>query len=344
MPFEEQSRRVRRYLFHSTVFFDLLRKKSRLEGRKSRRRGIELAELALVSLERSDEFFGERIHELRAFGYAWVGNAHRLALDFSAADAAFVEAEWYWYQADAQRDPLVLATICNLKGTLRMFQRDYGEATRLLDNSCFLFRQSGDQNKEALALVQRAAIHGYARRFNVSLEDLRAAVSLIDELEEKDLAFAVRGNLANILARMGEHTAAVKELGRAQQLYCEVDNPLGTYKLDWITGFIKEHQGDLQAAVELYTSARTGFSNAGESNYFALISVDLMVVHSKQDDWTSILELAPEVLPVLESRNLHHETVAAIGLLAKAVGASSLSRPLLKELRELLQQDPLASL
>ncbi len=76
----------------STVLFDLLRKVSRLEGRKKRQRGIELAKLALVSLERSDRVFGDRIHDLRAHGWAWLGNAYRLALDFSEAAAAFEHA------------------------------------------------------------------------------------------------------------------------------------------------------------------------------------------------------------------------------------------------------------
>ncbi len=49
LPFAEQCRRVRRYIFCSTVLFDLLREKSRLLGRKSRRRGVELAERAQVT-------------------------------------------------------------------------------------------------------------------------------------------------------------------------------------------------------------------------------------------------------------------------------------------------------
>ncbi len=344
LPFEEQQRLVRGYLFHSTTLFDLLRERSRQEGRKSRRRGIEIARLALVSLEDGDAFFGDRIHDLRALGWAWLGNAHRLAGDLEAADAAFQKADHECSETRAQRDQLVFASICDLKGTLRMFQRDYAEARRLLNQSCYLLRESGDQHGEALALVQRATIHVYAGRLADALKDLEAAASLIDEREQIDLAFAVRGILANALARAGDYPAAVRELGRARRLCCEVDNPLGIHKLDWIDGFIKERGGDLEAAERFYASARAGFGNAGESRYFGLISVDLMVVHSKQDAWASILELAPEALPILKSLSLHSETVAAVRLLAQAVGKNSLSRRLVKDLRELLHQDPLARL
>ncbi len=58
LPFAEQCQQVRRYRFCSTVLFELLRRTSRREGRKKRQRGIEVAKLALVSLESSDKVFG----------------------------------------------------------------------------------------------------------------------------------------------------------------------------------------------------------------------------------------------------------------------------------------------
>ncbi len=93
---EEQRRRLRRYEFRSEALFDLLRETSRQEGRCDRQLGIHLAELALISLEGSADFFGDRIHDLRALGHACVGNAHRLARDFPAADQAFERAEAEW--------------------------------------------------------------------------------------------------------------------------------------------------------------------------------------------------------------------------------------------------------
>jgi hypothetical protein len=51
LSLDEQKRHLRGYLFRSTALFDLLRKTSREEGRKDREHGIQIAELALVSLE-----------------------------------------------------------------------------------------------------------------------------------------------------------------------------------------------------------------------------------------------------------------------------------------------------
>ena len=344
LSFEEQRWEVRGYLFYTEALFDLLREKSRQRGRQNSQHGIELAKLALVSLEQSDEVFGDRIHDLRAMGWAWLGNAHRIAGDFSAADGAFEEADREWAVPRVERDRTVLASICDLKGTLRMYQRAYDEAKRLLDQSCSLYRHSKDDYGEAVAMMQRATVSAYAGEAKGAVEDLRSAERLINEHEQKATAFVVRGNLANALARAKEYSAATKELGRARELYSETEDPIGKHKLDWIDGFIREGRGDIESAERLYDSARAGFWTAGEGRDFAIISVDLMVLRSKRDGWEDVLELATEALPILESLKLHGETVAAVSLLAQAVRCDNVSRHLLRNLRELLTQDPLAKL
>lgn len=343
LPYSEQCQRIRQYLFCSTVLFDLLRKVSRREGRQERQRGIEIARLALASLANSDQVFGERIHDLRALAWAWIGNAYRLALDFSAAGAAFEQADREWSQPRAQPDPLVLATICNLKGTLRMFQRDYVAATEDLNRSCSLFRQSDQAREEARVLIQRATIHGYAGKLSESLQDLQEASGLIDEDEAKELAFAVRANLANTLARAGQAESAARELGRARQLYRYIEDPLGSPKLDWIDALITEQHGDLETAKSLYLGASVGFNDAEELRYFGLVSLDLMIVHSMQNEWESVGALASRILPILTSLDLHSEAATTVGILAKAVETESLSHHLLNQVRDALLQDPLAA-
>ena len=318
LPFAEQCRRVRATRFASPALFDLLRRKSRLEGRKSRWRGVELAKLALVSLERGDELFGERIHDLRALGWAWLGNAYRLALDFSAAAAAFEEADREWGIPRAQPDLSVLATLCALKGSLRMVRREYVVATRELDRACDLYRQLGQARDVARELITRATIHGYAGKLGEAAHDLREATNLIDEHEERELAFAIRANLANALARAGKGELGAKELARAQRLHRTIDDPLGRPKLDGIAGLISEHEDDLRAAKRLYQDALAGFRDAQEWRYFGVVSVDLMVVCATQNDWGSVKALAAEALPILGSQQLHEETLAAVKLLAKA--------------------------
>ena len=80
-----------------------------------------------------------------------------------------------------------------------------------------------------------------------------------------------------------------------------------------------------------------------ERGYYAMVSVDLMVVHSMQDDWETVGAMAAETLPILSSLTLHSETVATVKLLVQATEAGSVSHRLLNDLQNALRHDPLAS-
>ena len=196
---------------------------------------------------------------------------------------------------------------------------------------------------EAKALVQRASVHTYVGNFSEAVENLREAAGLIDEDQERELAFAIRGNLAATLTRAGEAASAAKELERARQLSRHIDDRLGSIKLDWIEGDLRELQGDLETAKRYYAGVRTEFRDADESRYLCMVSVDLMTIHSQLGEWEGVGELAVATLPLLTSMQLHSETVAAVSLLAEVVEAGSFSRRLIKNLRAALRQDPLAT-
>ncbi len=346
LPFEEQRRRLRRVQFRSTALFDLLREESRKQGRKDRRRGIELARLALESLEASADAFGELIHDLRALGWAWLGNAYVLALDLAAADAAFEKADAEWGVARAEQDDLVLARICNLKGTLRMFQRRYDEALKLVDRARSLFQFGMAPKGEARALIQRAAILGYCDEPEESIVTLEEAKRLLEAGLAKDtyLVFTVTGNLANILARLGRYGPASDYLAKAKDELAQLDLSVGPSQLLWIEGDIKLGFGEFQAAGDLYVEARRGFADAAEWSSFALTSLDLAILASERRDWDRVVEVTAEAVPILGSARLHPETLAAVDLLAKAVHAGHVRGRLLRKARELLQKDPLTRL
>ncbi len=343
-PFEAQKRLLRGVRFYSTALFDLLREKSREEGRRDRRRGIELAELALLSLERSEDVFGERIHDLWALGWAWLGNAHVLGLDFSAAEAAFERADKAWGPGGRQPDPLIVGELCWLKGTLRMYQRDYAEALRLTEKSHGLFRRAANVAGEINALIQRAAIYGYTERLTDSVIDFSRADSLLEDREDAYLAFTVGINLANVLARVGRYEEASTLLSRARRQHDHLDYPLGLHEIGYVDGFIRECAGDFAAAETLYSAALSGFGETRELLHASLCALDLMSLYSQRDQWEKVLSLCPEAIASIESLNLHEETVAAIKLLSGALQAGEVPRLLLQEVRKSLRADPLAGL
>ena len=341
---EEQRRRLRRYEFRSEALFDLLRETSRREGRRDRQRGVHLAELALISLENCAEFFGERIHDLRALGYACVGNAYRLAGDFATADQAFERAEEECRVPRRDKDLAISGEVSFLEGTLRMFQRSYDEALRLIERSRELFRLSDDPQGEARSLTQRAAIHGYSGRPKDAIADLQAASDLLDAPNNPHLAYVVACNLANDQAKVGCYSSASENLIKARSYCGRLGHPLGVLRIQWVDAVIQQGTGNLAEAERLFVAVRSGYGDADEIFSIGILSLDLAILYAEQGRWARVLEATTQAVPILETLRLHEETFAAVNLLAQAVDAGKVSMSTLRVVREKVLQDPLAGL
>ncbi len=97
--------------------FDFLRQLSRQVGRRNRQLGVRLAQVALASLEENAQLPDDELPGLRSLGWAWVGNARRLALDFPGAEQAFERADVEWNTARAPQNDAIKAEICTVFGT-----------------------------------------------------------------------------------------------------------------------------------------------------------------------------------------------------------------------------------
>ena len=342
LPVDAQRWWLRQCDFRTTALFDLLREISREEGRRDRKRGIAVARLALDSLEGREEVFGERIHDLRALGHACLANAYRLAGDFPAADAEFERAEGEWRVPRRSKDWSAGAEIAFLEGALRIFQRSYGEAVQLVERAQDLFRLSEDANGQAKALIQRAAIHGYTGAPEDSIAALQAAADIVDEQKDPHLAFVLNSNLANQLMRIGRYPVAAEALARCRTYCRQLNHPLGAQKIRWIDAMIKQRTGKPIVAETSLIATRVGYAEAEEHGSFGIVSLDLAILYTEQGRWSKALEIAAEIAPILESRNLHEDTLAAVRLLAQEVEAGEVSSALLSQLREAILRDPLA--
>ncbi len=70
LPFAEQRKLVAGWTFWTPAPFQFLHRKSREEGRRDKLRGVEVAQLALDSLDGNEARLGSRIHALRAEGWS----------------------------------------------------------------------------------------------------------------------------------------------------------------------------------------------------------------------------------------------------------------------------------
>ena len=275
LPFDEQKRRLRGYLFRSTALFDLLRKTSREEGRKDRERGVQVARLALASLDDHDEVFGGRIHDLRALGWACVANARRLILDFDGAEADLARSDGEWSTPRGMTDLEILAEILQVKSALRICQRRFPEAHEKVDESIRLSRLTGETVFEAQGLVLRASVNIYLEHLRESVADLRSATAVIEGGDEPFLALKISLVEANTYLRLGDRDSAQESLTRSAVWCRKVDYPLGWHEIQHLEGALSELAGDATSAEKSYLEALDGFLRADEPFLAVSVALDL---------------------------------------------------------------------
>ncbi len=339
LPLADQRDLVSGIAFHTPVLFHLLGKKSLAEGRTDRRRGIFLARLALASLGASREPLDDAYHDLRALGWARLGNAWRLANRYCEAEEAFARAEDAWAAERLHVDRHAEAEILRLKSSLRQYQRRFSDALELVSRATALCRLAGDRSQLVYCSVQRASIYVYGGQPRVALPVLSEADQLAgQQLEEPELRLFVLQVSAGVHTLLGDYTAAKQLLPTVLQLCEELNRPDGTCQVRWLQGLVSRDRGRLEQAAARLAEAHSGFVTLGDMDSAAMVALDAAELHLRCGRTWEVVRLAAESIPVFEALELDREGLATLALLREAVTADAVTRSVLRELRERFAQ------
>jgi len=317
--------------------FHLLGEKSIEEGRRDRRRGVELARLALDSLELGRDHLGEVAGALLALGWARLGNAHRLATDPTAAGRAFDRADQHWSTTPEPRDPQIESEIRSLEASFRFFLGDHDRALHLIDRSITLSRQLGQKRRLVISLIQRGSVIGDQNGFLAAIPDHHEALELLKDLDEPYLELITHQNLTIIYALQRRFPDAYRTLAKAQRLCGRVDHPTIRHQLELVEGMLHRGQGELEAAEESFLRARDGFVKEKLPRHRAFLSLELALLTYQTQRFSEALRHATEALPVFEELQIHREAQIASDLLRKAVVADRLTLAVLQKARRAMR-------
>jgi AraC-like DNA-binding protein len=325
LPPAEQKDLVRRhYSLTTPALFDLLREKSREEGRKDRQAGVRIAELAIASLDGiAGHLTPDELANRKAQGSAWLANALRLALDYPAAERNFARARKRLPEAP---DPQVLAEIYELEADVFLFRSDFKEALKLSDLAVDLFRSIGKTQQLARSLVARAVTSGRAGDYESAKEDLFEALLHLGTTSEPRLVLAAHQNLMSVYALCGQHSEAMKRLPEARSLCERIGDPVASYQLRWTEGFIKYKQGNYDSAFSHVLEARQGFASVGELGYAAAVDLDLSEISLESGQPSRAVAHALQAIPAFESFKIHREATAALALLSRVAAEQEIRR------------------
>ncbi len=333
----EQRELIRnRFVFSTPMFFHFVREKSIPEGRRDPKAGAHFALLAVDSLGITNNINDRECLRLKAQGWAWVGNARALALDFPGAEEAFRLAEDHFPRVEGE--DIIHAELYELKATFRWWQNRPAEALDLHRNALPTIRSTGTKKQIAEALLLRSAILVSLGDIEPGIPYLHEARQLVGELNEPYLEFAATYNLATAMAKLGQYHEARGIMPEVVKLADGRKSKGAHCHVHWLEGVISRGLGDMNSAELQLRTARQGFEELHCAGHVAIVTLDLAVLYAKQQRSTEAQQLTLEVIPILEG--LHHcvEAMVCLGLLQEAIKTNDLQADLFLEIRERLEQ------
>jgi len=164
--------------FTTPALFERLVALSRELGRQDRHLGVRVAAEALASLGPLRGDLSEiALAGLEARGWAWLGNAHRLAAEFGAAREAFQRAEHLLPLAES---PLVSIEVYSVKLTFLRFQGQFAEVLECADRALDLCEEVGEQRHCADIAFTRAVVLRESGDLSEAIRSLEELFGRID--------------------------------------------------------------------------------------------------------------------------------------------------------------------
>lgn len=337
---EDQEGVLEAFEFESPVLVDFLGERyleaSRLE---SRQRGVDVAELAVLSVEASAGALGDSVQDLRALTQTRLANARRLACDLEGAEAAIREAEATWKVSRERIRPAVSAEMLGHKAQICFSRCRFKEAVKLLDE---MISECRDKNLPVLlaqALILRAGIIDYSGlRGEDTVSDLEEALETLEGQPEQERMLLVTALVLAFCHIQGrQFDSAKKELERTERYKKGFDaDPMLMPHRQWLQGLIAFGKMDLEAAEKDLAQAREEFLKLREADQSAVVSVDLARLRFHQGQTSEVLRLASEALPILESLKAKPEILVLDRLLREAIERRQFDDGLLRDVRDVL--------
>ncbi|MDY7095122.1 MAG: hypothetical protein SX243_19270 [Acidobacteriota bacterium] len=323
--------------FHSWALCELLLDRSWESGFDDPMLALELAEIAVsVAYELGTETVPEPLlFDLKARAWAYLGNARRISSDLRGAEKAFELAESLIDKGTG--DPVEQGRILELQASLGMNLQKLEDAESLLLKAGAVYRRAGAGHRRGRTLISRGLLAGRSDRVDDAVELLRRGLEGIDSEREPRLQLVGIHNLCFYLNELGEQDEALELLADARRLHRSFSNRLDLIRLRWLEGRVALAAGRVGEAEKAFSEVRDQFVEQEIGYDAALVSLDLAGVYARQGRASEMRQLAEQMIPIFQSRDLGREVMAAWIVFQNATRMESASVSLIDELSNLLE-------
>ena len=331
---QDQSALVRDLRLTTTNLFHILRQRSRMVGREDPRRGVQVADLALKSVDVIDSSAvgDQEVSRLKAQGWAWLASARCLANDHRGAEQAFSTAERFGPDTATQAD------IALFKASLRRDQRNFDESWQLLDQAVALYKQAGATDQLTTVLISRATVRFEEGDAAAAIPFLEEAQGQIDEKTEGFLKLALYHNLVSAYADTGRYSQALELLPQTRELSAKYGRGHHRIRLRWLEGVILRGRGQFDQAEAALLEARESFTRIEDTVSAAMVCLDLAQLYHRQNRFDDLEQLSASMVPLFGALQQHREAYVSLQLFHRAVQERSLNNMVVEKARRALQR------
>jgi tetratricopeptide (TPR) repeat protein len=318
---------------------EALREESRREARRDVARALELAELsAEVADCLGTKYYGPRIvADTRALAWAMVGNSHRVAGEFFAAERAFRTASDLLERGTG--NPSEVAEVQVLLASLRIEQAQFNTAIRLLEEAAATYRQLGLSQQEARAIFKMGNAAILAGEPERSLELFDACLDLLDTEGNPKMVLLTHHNIATALNDSGASEEAYAYLESLSSQYDEYpEDRTIQIQRQWLEGLILARTGRTEESIEKLTRIRRLFLEEEQAYDTAQVTLDLSGILLEAGETQKVKRLVQEMYPVFRSQDVHRQAIAALVLFEQAVTQEAATVALARDVGRYLAQ------
>lgn len=275
--------------------------------------------------------YGDQLLEdLAARAWAYRGNFLRIRNEHRQADEAFLRAESHL--ACGTGDQLELARLHDLKASLRCAQNRFAEAHELSRRAVAIFLSADEEHLAGRAMITQSKVFADSNDPVRGLEVLQRALGLIDAEREPRLSMIAEFQQTHGLASLGRYQDAFALLPRVRRVTIERGTRSDLLRLRWIEGRVLLGLGHEERAEAAYLEVRKGFIEQLMAYDAALVSLDLGALYARRARYREARQLAAELIPIFESRDIHQGALAALILYKNAAESETVSLRLVEQL------------
>jgi len=254
-----------------------------------------------------------QVEDLKARGWALLGNARRIQAELDPAEEAFESAFRHLRQGTGE--PLERALLLDLKTSLLRARRRFDDAIRASQLSISGFREIGDLHRAARSLINLSTVYEHAGSSDRAITCLGQASLWIDPKREPRLFLQLHHNLVTCLTNVGRVMEAQRLFARTQPLYRRFSEPSVDGRRRWIQARIASRLGQEDQAEDLLHAACAVFTLQGASFDVALVGLELGSLYAHQGRSEDLRDIGQELVRFFSSRHIDREERAVMELL-----------------------------